>query len=109
MVKRHPTVGYDVLKPVRMLRPEHLEIVRGHHERMDGSGYPDGLRGENVSILTRIIVVADAYDAMASNRAYRPALSRQEIVRQLRDHSGSQFDPDVANRFVSLIEEGALP
>ncbi len=109
MVKRHPTVGYDVLKPVRMLRPEHLAIVRGHHERMDGSGYPDGLKGEQISILTRIIVVADAYDAMASNRAYRPALSGPEIVHQLRDHSGSQFDPNVADRFVALIEEGVLP
>ena len=72
MIKRHPIVGYDVLLPVRLLKKEHLDLVRGHHERVDGNGYPDGLKGDQISLLTRIIVVADSYDAMASTRAYRP-------------------------------------
>ena len=108
-IRRHPLVGYEVLMPVRVLRPEHRQLVRGHHERMDGSGYPDGLRGDQLSPVTRVIVVADAYDAMASDRAYRSALSPPQIVEQLKRHSGSQFDPQVANAFVNLVESGKMP
>ena len=108
-IRRHPLVGYEVLMPVRVLRPEHRQLVRGHHERMDGTGYPDGLRGDQLSPVTRVIVVADAYDAMASDRAYRSALSPPQIVEQLKRHSGSQFDPQVANTFVDLVESGQRP
>lgn len=105
-IKRHPMIGYDVLLPVRLLSKEHLQLVRGHHERMDGSGYPDGLQGDQLSLMTRIIVVADAYDAMASTRAYRPSLSPFQIIEQLKKYSGSQFDPRVANAFIEMIEQG---
>lgn len=108
-IRRHPLVGYEVLMPVRVLRPEHRQLVRGHHERMDGSGYPDGLHGDQLSPVTRVIVVADAYDAMASDRAYRSALSPPQIVEQLKKHSGTQFDPRVANAFVDLVEDGKMP
>jgi len=108
-IRRHPLVGYEVLMPVRVLRPEHRQLVRGHHERMDGSGYPDGLRGDQLSPVTRVIVVADAYDAMASDRAYRSALSPPQILEQLKRHSGTQFDPLVANTFVDLVESGKTP
>lgn len=108
-IRRHPLVGYEVLMPVRVLRPEHRQLVRGHHERMDGSGYPDGLRGDQLSPVTRVIVVADAYDAMASDRAYRSALSPPQIVEQLKKHSGTQFDPQIAKAFVELIESGKMP
>lgn len=108
MIKRHPLVGFDVLSPVRLLTKEHLALVRGHHERVDGSGYPDGLKGDQISLVTRVIVVADSYDAMASDRAYRPKLSPSEIVAQLKRFSGSQFDPDVARAFIDLIEYGEL-
>ena len=109
MIKRHPLVGYEVLRPVRMLTEEHLQLVRGHHERVDGKGYPDGLKGDEIPPLTRVIVVADAYDAMASDRAYRPALSPSEIRKQLIEFSGTQFAPEVARMFVDLMDSGAIP
>jgi response regulator RpfG family c-di-GMP phosphodiesterase len=108
MIKRHPMVGYDVLVPVRLLTQEHLQLVRGHHERIDGSGYPDGLKGDAQSPIAQTIVVADAYDAMASTRAYRPALSPEAILDQLRRFSGSQFEPHMAIVFIELIRNGEL-
>jgi len=109
MIRRHPVTGYEVLSPVRLLKPEHLQLVRGHHERMDGTGYPDGLKGDQISPVTRVIVVADAFDAMSSNRAYRTALSPNEIIAQLKRHSGTQFDPQVARAFIDLVESGKMP
>jgi len=108
-IKRHPVLGYEVLLPVKHLTEEHLDLVRGHHERMDGRGYPDGLHGEQLSPLIRVIVVADAYDAMASDRAYRPALSPKEIVEELEQGCDKQFDPKVARLFIDLIENEELP
>jgi HD-GYP domain-containing protein (c-di-GMP phosphodiesterase class II) len=109
MIRRHPVVGFEVLMPVRLLTKEHLQLVRGHHERMDGSGYPDGLKGDELSPVTRVIVVADAYDAMASDRAYRSALSPNQIIEQLRRFAGTQFDPQVAAAFIELIQNGEMP
>lgn len=107
-IRRHPVVGYEVLLPVRHLTKEHLQLVRGHHERMDGAGYPDGLAGDQLFPLTRIIVVADAYDAMASGRAYRSALPPEEITCELERNAGTQFDPEVARVFVELIRSGEV-
>ena len=107
-IRRHPVIGYEVLSPVRVLTQEHIQLVRGHHERIDGSGYPDKLVGDQISILTRIIAVADSYDAMSSNRAYRKARPAEYIIEQLRKFSGTQFDPVVANLFVEMIEKGDL-
>lgn len=109
MIRRHPIVGYEVLMPVRLFTKEHLQVVRGHHERVDGSGYPDGAKGDQISIVTRVLAVADAYDAMSSNRAYRDALSVQKIVEQIRKNAGTQFDPKVANMFAEMAERGELP
>lgn len=108
-IKRHPVIGYEVLQPVRSLTKEHLHLVRSHHEQVDGGGYPDGLKGDQLSAATRILVVADAYDAMASSRAYRSALSPERIVKELTKNSGTQFDPRIARLFVELIKRGALP
>lgn len=109
MVKRHPIVGYEVLLPVRILTPEHLQLVRGHHERVDGAGYPDGLKGEEIPLVVRVLTVADSYDAMSSRRPYRPPLSPTTIIEQLQQYSGSQFDTNVANVFINLIQEGEVP
>jgi len=109
MIKRHPIVGHDVLVPVRLLTREHLQLVRGHHERMDGHGYPDGLKGNEISPVTQVIVVADAYDAMASSRAYRPAVSPKAILDQLRKFAGTQFSPPIARVFEGFVENGELP
>ncbi len=109
MIKQHPILGHDVLLPVRLLTKEHLQLVRGHHERIDGTGYPDGLKGDQLSPVTQVIAVADAYDAMSSTRAYRPALSPEKIIEQLKRFSGTQFSPEVAEHFVEMIEKGELP
>ena len=108
LIKRHPIIGYDVLEPVHMLSKEHLHVVRAHHERIDGTGYPDRLEGDQISILTRIVAVADSYDAMSSNRAYRTARPEEAIVEQLEAFSGTQFDPGVARIFIELIRKGEI-
>ncbi len=102
IVRQHPLIADRVLAPVQFLRPAR-PIVRGHHERLDGKGYPDGLRGDQLSLSHRIIIVADAFDAMRSDRAYRPALPPDEIERQLREGSGTQFDGDIAERLVQMM------
>ena len=81
------------------------EIVLHHHERWDGAGYPSGLRGEDSPLGARIIFVVDAYDAMTSDRVYRPRLSHEEAVDELRRCSGTQFDPLIVDAFVEELEE----
>jgi HD-GYP domain-containing protein (c-di-GMP phosphodiesterase class II) len=108
-IKQHPLIGYDILKTVRFLAKPHLDLVRSHHERYDGSGYPDRLQGEAIPVGVRILSVADAYDAMTSNRAYRQALPKDKVVSELQDHAGRQFDPAVVTLFVELIREGLPP
>ena len=90
-IKRHPALGARILRQVPFLAP-HLPIVELHHERPDGRGYPFGLRGEHIPLAARIVHVADAYDAMTSARAYRPARGRAEAVSELERHTGTQFD-----------------
>lgn len=90
-IKRHPALGARILRQVPFLAP-HLPIVELHHERPDGRGYPFGLRGEDIPLAARIVHVADAYDAMTSARAYRPARARSEAVSELERNAGTQFD-----------------
>ena len=109
MIKLHPVIGYDILKPVHTLSQQHLAIVRSHHERLDGSGYPDGLTAAELNPALRIICVADSYDAMASSRAYRPGLPAEAIMQELQhciDHN--KLDPDVASLFIKLIQSGEI-
>jgi putative nucleotidyltransferase with HDIG domain len=82
-------------------------IVRHHHERFDGSGYPDGLRGRQIPLASRIITVCDAYGAMVSDRPYRQALSHDDALAELRDGAGEQFDPDAVAAVLSVAEGGA--
>ena len=84
-----------------------VPIVRAHHERIDGRGYPDGLCGGAIPLEARIIAVADSYDAMTSNRSYRGALTVEAALQQLREGCSTQFDPDVVKAFLS-IEDGAV-
>lgn len=107
-IKRHPLIGYEVLVSVPFLSKEHLELVRSHHERLDGRGYPDGLTADQLSPLVRVIAIADAYDAMASNRAYRRSLSRDVIIEEIENCSGTQFDPDMAKVFVDLLKKRVI-
>ena len=107
IVRQHPLIADRVLAPVQFLK-QARPIVRGHHERLDGKGYPDGLRGDQLTMSHRIIIVADAFDAMRSDRAYRSALTSQEIATELKRGAGTQFDPKVAQLMVELMQAESL-
>jgi putative nucleotidyltransferase with HDIG domain len=94
LIKLHASAGHAMLASIPMYR-ELAEIIRHHHERHDGMGYPDRLRDKNIPLLSRIIVVADSFDAMTTNRIYKPRKTVAEALRELETLSGSQFDPDV--------------
>ena len=101
--KRHPAYGKDILDPIKFLHPL-VPGVHLHHERWDGRGYPLGLGGNDVPLIARIIAVADTYDAMTSDRAYRRALPHEVAVGEIERCSGSQFDPEIAHSFTAGLE-----
>ena len=103
-VKAHPVLGERILKPI-LHDPEMLAIIRNHHERQDGKGYPDGLAHQQIPLLVAIVTVADSYDAMTANRPYRKAMSRVQAIKQLREGRGSQFHPDVVDVFLEILAE----
>jgi putative nucleotidyltransferase with HDIG domain len=101
--KRHPAYGREILDPIKFLGPV-IPGVHLHHERWDGRGYPLGLAGNDIPLIARIISVADTYDAMTSDRAYRRALPHEVTVSEIERCSGTQFDPDIAGIFTERIE-----
>jgi response regulator RpfG family c-di-GMP phosphodiesterase len=101
LMQTHPILGEQVLSSVAFLRGEGLAVVRSHHERWDGSGYPDGLAGTEIPLGARVFAVADTLDAMTSNRPYRRALSWREAGKEILKESGGQFDPTVVKAFTS--------
>lgn len=103
LIKQHPVIGETIVKELG-LSEEERSIIRHHHERWDGKGYPDGIGGTDISLVARIICVADAYDAMSTDRPYRKALSREQIIREFKAHKGTQFDPHVVNAILDLLE-----
>jgi len=103
-VREHPLIGLRILAPV-LDESEVLTIVRNHHERWDGCGYPDGLAAESIPMLARIVSVADAVDAITSPRAYRPARSWDEALRELTEASGTQFDPQVVEAAIDALAQ----
>jgi len=102
--KRHPGYGRDILEPIRFLHPL-IPGVHLHHERWDGRGYPLGLKGPDVPLMARIIAVADTYDAMTSDRAYRRALPHEVAVAEIERCSGTQFDPEVSHTFCDGLDD----
>jgi hypothetical protein len=107
IIEEHPVIGAEILSSYSGFR-ESLAFVRHHHERWDGQGYPDGLRGEDIPLGARIITVADSFDAMTSDRPYRKGMSVEDAVERLKDGMGSQFDPTVTAKFIQmLIEDGS--
>jgi putative nucleotidyltransferase with HDIG domain len=104
MVKRHPVIGEAIVRELG-LSAEERAIIRHHHERWDGKGYPDGLSGTDIPFLARIVTVADAFDAMTSKRAYRDSLPLEQAKQEIRDNRGRQFDPDVVDAFFAVMEE----
>ena len=101
LVREHPVVGAQILRDVALLQGGGLGVVRHHHERWDGAGYPDGLSGEQIPVAARIFAVADTLDAMTSDRPYRSALSWPEAVDEIVAQSGRQFDPRIVDAFVA--------
>jgi putative two-component system response regulator len=100
-VKSHPLKGVEILKPLKQFRPI-LPAILHHHESYDGAGYPDGLAGEKIPLLARIITVADTYDAILSDRPYRSAATHEYAVEELEKFSGKQFDPGIVKAFISV-------
>jgi HD-GYP domain-containing protein (c-di-GMP phosphodiesterase class II) len=107
LMNRHPELGFAMTR--NRLDPGVAEAILYHHERYDGRGYPFGLAGEEIPILSRIILVADAFDAMTSTRAYQRALPVEFAVNEIRKHAGSQFDPHVGDLFLELAAVNRLP
>lgn len=100
-IKRHPRIGHTILRDIAPLA-DVLPGVLHHHERWDGRGYPDGLAAEGIPLMGRLLAVADAFDAMSSSRSYRPALPREKVIAEIAACAGTQFDPRLAEVFVTL-------
>ena len=105
MIKRHPEIGQRILSGVPLLS-DVLPGVLHHHERLDGRGYPEGLKGDEIPMLARIIGVADAFDAMSSTRSYRSALPRATVLAELTKGAGKQFAPEVLEAFMKVDLSG---
>jgi|GEM_PF-1793407 len=104
-IKRHPEVGYQILSKINEYAMM-ANYVLQHHERWDGKGYPSGVKGEKIYLESRIIAIADAYDAMTSERTYRKALSKEEAIKEIRDNAGKQFDPEIAIVAIEKVLKG---
>jgi len=102
LIHQHPSVGEEILKPI-FLDEEMLAVVRSHHERYDGKGYPDGLKGDQIDIFAQIVSVADSYDAMTSSRSYRAALSKEEAITRLKEGCGVQFNSVIVDAFIKVL------
>jgi putative nucleotidyltransferase with HDIG domain len=108
IMRRHPVLAYELLSPITFLRPA-LDIPYCHHERWDGSGYPRGLKGEQIPQAARIFAVADVWDALTSDRPYRRAWAKEKAVNYICDHSGTLYDPQVVYAFVQLLASERQP
>lgn len=107
LVKQHPVMGYEIVKPISFLRPA-LDGILYHHERWDGHGYPEGLAGEDIPFISRILSLSDSWDAMANDRFYRRARSTDEIMEEMLDNSATQFDPNLVPTAVEVFSAVTL-
>ncbi len=105
IMRRHPEIGEQIARPLQSAK-NLLAIIRHHHENFDGSGYPDGLAGAGIPLLARIVTICDGYDALTSDRPYRPGMDRATAIAILRDGAGRQWDPDIVPIFVDRIALG---
>ena len=107
VIKEHTIIGAEILKNITLI--DHVkEVARSHHERYDGKGYPDGLKGEEIPLYARIIAIADSYDAMKSRKIYRNPLADEMIYNEILQSRGKQFDPDIADVFLKLLDENRV-
>ena len=107
IVRKHPVIGARIIKEIESLSPM-VPIILHHHERFDGKGYPDGLKGEAIPIGARIVHAADAYDTMVSARAYKDMLPAELAVSELRKNAGTQFDPKVVETFITILRRSSV-
>jgi len=101
--QQHPILGYQLLLPISFLQPA-LDIVYCHHERWDGSGYPRGLKGEDIPLSARIFAVVDVWDALVSERPFRRSTPKDEAIASMKDQAGKKFDPQVVEAFLKIIQ-----
>ncbi len=104
VMRRHPIYAYEVLAPIAYLKPA-VNIPYCHHEKIDGTGYPQGLKGDEIPLEARIFAAVDVFDALTSDRPYRPAWSREDALEHIKKESGTHFDPQVVELFLGLIKE----
>jgi HD-GYP domain-containing protein (c-di-GMP phosphodiesterase class II) len=107
IIKKHPEIGYRVARS----SPDLIQIAKGilyHHERWDGKGYPEGLKGNKIPLISRIVAIADAYDAMTNDRPYRKAMSKNKALGEIERESGAQFDPSLAKIFTKILTGESL-
>ncbi len=107
MVKSHPEFGYDILKEIELEWPV-ADIILQHHERLDGSGYPQGLTGDQIRFETQILSVADVVEAMSAHRPYRPSLGLERALGEILDKSGTLFNPEVVSACIKVCHNSAL-
>lgn len=104
IIRKHPTVGKDIVKDIPFPWPV-KEIIMGHHERLDGSGYPNGLKGDDIPLDVRIVTVADVYESMISRRPYSPSRSIDEAATELEENAGRLYDHDVVDHCIPIIDK----
>ncbi|SIQ52669.1 HD-GYP domain-containing protein [Halanaerobium kushneri] len=104
-IKRHTEYGYQLLKDIDLINDE-LDIILYHHERWDGRGYPEGLKGEKIPVGARILTACDSLDVMITGRTYKPPMTKEEIIAEFKKCSGGQFDPEIARKMIQLIKDG---
>jgi putative nucleotidyltransferase with HDIG domain len=107
-LRSHPDIGADIVEQLKFLR-EAVDVIRCHHERPDGSGYPRGMRGDEIPVMAKILNVVDAFDAMTSDRPYRKALPLERVLDELETYKGKQFDTEVADLMLGLYRRGEFP
>jgi HD-GYP domain-containing protein (c-di-GMP phosphodiesterase class II) len=106
-IKQHADMGAEIINHIKQLR-NIIPGVKYHHEQLDGTGYPEGLKGEKIPIIAKIVAVADTYDAMTTDRPYRKGLSKEWAIKELRRCSGTQFDKEVVEAFVQAYGKGEI-
>jgi HD-GYP domain-containing protein (c-di-GMP phosphodiesterase class II) len=107
VMRRHPEIGEKICAPLRASR-SFAPIIRHHHERFNGTGYPDGLKGEQIPLGARIVAIADAYEAMVHGRPYQPSQPHERVAAELRRLSGAQFDPELVPVFLDELERDTM-
>ena len=104
IISKHPQYAYELLQPITYLRPV-LDIPYCHHEKWDGSGYPRGLKGDEIPLAARIFAIADVFDALTSDRPYRKAWTREEAINYIREQAGTHFDPKIVEIFIKIVPQ----